>query len=112
MGTKRFNKRAITKAVKWRKAWRDHKPAMAANLAHIHSMQRAAKAARIERIKAILVNLPEGFTSSQSKELFASALTLAGHEPTPARLKRLRTYAVRYGLLRYEARLNLWINLV
>jgi hypothetical protein len=112
MGKKRVNKRAITKAVRWRKAWRDHKPTMAANLAHIHSMQQAAKAARIERIKTILGFLPEGFTSSQSKELFSSALTLAGHEPNAPRLKRLRTYAVRYGLLRYEARLNLWIKLV
>ena len=85
---------------------------MAANLAHIHSMQQAAKAARIERIEAILVNLPEGFTSSQSKELFTSALAQAGLEPSPPRLKRLRTYAVRYGLLRFESRLNLWIKLV
>ena len=85
---------------------------MAANLSRINRRLKEGKAARIERIKAILVNLPEGFTSSQSKELFASALTLAGLEPTPARLKRLRTYAVRYSLLRYEARLNLWIKLV
>jgi hypothetical protein len=112
MGTKRFNKRAITKAVKWRKAWRDHKPAMAANLARINRRLREGKAARIERIKAILVNLPEGFTSSRSKELFTSALAQAGLEPSPPRLKRLRTYAVRYGLLRFESRLNLWIKLV
>jgi len=112
MGTKRFNKRAITKAAKWRKAWRDHKPTMAANLARINRRRQEAKAARIDRIKAILVNLPEGFTSSQSKELFSLALAAANLEPTPARLKRLRTYAVRYGLLRFESRLNLWIKLV
>ena len=112
MEKKRVNKRAITKATRWRKAWRNHKPAMAANLARINRRLQEGKAARIERLKAILVNLPEGFTSSQSKELFASALTLEGYEPTAPRLKRFRTYAVRYGLLRYEARLNLWIKLV
>jgi hypothetical protein len=112
MGKKRVNKRAVTKAVKWRKAWRDHKPTMAANLARINRRQKDGKAARIERIKFILQQCPEGFTSSQSKELFSLALAAANLEPTPARLKRLRTYAVRYGLLRYEARLNLWIKLV
>ena len=112
MGTKRFNKRAITKAAKWRKAWRDHMPAMAANLARINKRQKEAKAARIERLTAILAKLPEGFTSSQSKELFASAIAQAGYDPTAARLKRFRTYAVRYSLLRFEPRLNLWIKLV
>ena len=84
---------------------------MAANLAHIHSMQQAAKAARIERIKAILAYLPDNFGPAD-KGLKAYAMQAAGYEPTPARLKRFRTYAVRYGLLRYEARLNLWIKLV
>ena len=111
MEKKRVNKRAITKAIRWRKAWRDHKPAMAANLAHIHSMQQAAKAARIERIKAILAFLPDTF-GPEHKGLKAYALQAAGYEPTPARIKRFRTYAVRYGLLRFDPTLNLWIKLV
>lgn len=111
MGTKRVNKRAIIKAVKWRKAWRDHKPTMAANLAHLNAMQQAAKAARIERIKAILAYLPDTF-SPADKGLKASAIQAAGFDPTPARIKRFRTYAVRYGLLRFDAKANLWIKLV
>ena len=111
MGTKRFNKRAITKAAKWRKAWRDHMPAMAANLARINKRQQEAKAARIERLKAILANLPDSFGPSHNG-LKAYAIQAAGYDPTPARLKRFRTYAVRYGLLRFDKRLNLWIKLV
>jgi hypothetical protein len=111
MGTKRVNKRAITKAIRWRKAWRDHKPTMAANLAHIHSMQQAAKAARIERIKAILAYLPDTFTPAD-KGFKAYAIQAAGYEPTPARIKRFRTYAVRYRLLRFDAKANLWIKSV
>ena len=112
MRTKRVNKMGITKAIKWRKAWRDHKPTMRANLERINRRLKDSKAARIERVKVILGFLPEGFTSSQSKELFTNALALAGYDPTAPRLKRLRTYAVRYALLRYEPRLNLWIKLV
>jgi hypothetical protein len=111
MGTKRFNKRAITKAVKWRAAWRDHKPTMAANLAHINALQKAAKAARIERLKAILAFLPDTFSPSH-KGLKAYAIQAAGYDPTPARIKRFRTYAVRYGLLRFDAQANLWIKSV
>jgi hypothetical protein len=111
MGTKRFNKRAILKGIKWRKAWRDHKPAMSANLARINSRQQAAKAARIERLKTILGYLPETF-SANLRGLKAEALSLAGYDPTPARLKRFRTYAVRYGLLKFDAEQNLWIKLV
>ena len=74
-------------------------------------MQQAAKAARIERIKAILAFLPDTFSPGH-KGLKAYALKAAGYEPTQARLKRFRTYAVRYGLLRFDPGLNLWIKLV
>lgn len=81
---------------------------MLANLGALIASRKALKAQKVSRVGVVLQSLPEAFPASQSKQLMGEALRLAGAEPTAARLKRLRVYAVRYGFLSYNKVTKCW----
>jgi hypothetical protein len=92
----------------WAKQWKTNRPGMLANLSALIASRKALKAQKVSRVGAIVQSLPEAFPASLSRQLMGEALKTAGAEPTPARLKRLRVYAVRYGFLRYDNLTKLW----
>lgn len=81
---------------------------MLANLSTLIASRKALKAQKVSRVGQIVQSLPEAFPASASRQLMGEALKTAGAEPTPARLKRLRVYAVRYGFLRFDSTLKRW----
>lgn len=81
---------------------------MRANLNGINAARRLRKVKRVERVTQVILRLPRAFQASQSKGLMAQALTSLGLDPNPARLKRLRVYAIRYGLMTYDRARRLW----
>ena len=81
---------------------------MLANLSALIASRKALKAQKVSRVGAVLESLPQAFPASQSKQLMGEALRIAGADPTAARLKRLRVYAVRYGFLSYDKVTKCW----
>jgi len=94
----------------WRRKWRDIPDQMMAHLKHLNASKKAQKLKRVERVRQIFQSLPESFPATKSKELMSEALRDLGLEPNPARLKRLRVYGVRYGLLSYDKTQKVWIK--
>ena len=94
----------------WRRKWRDIPDQMMAHLTRLNASRKAQKLQRVERVRLILQSLPESFPDTKGKALMAEALIAQGLEPTPARLKRLRVYGVRYGLLSYDRASRIWIK--
>lgn len=94
----------------WRRKWRDIPDQMMAHLTQLNASKKAQKLRREERVRQILQSLPESFPATKSKVLMSRALKDLGLEPNPARLKRLRVYGVRYGLLRYDSASKVWIK--
>lgn len=100
--------RQLQKLQHWAKQWKTNRPAMLANLGALIASRKALKAQKVSRVGSVLESLPRSFPASQSKQLMGEALRLAGAEPTAARLKRLRVYAVRYGFLSYDKLTKCW----
>lgn len=100
--------RQFQKLQHWAKQWKTNRPAMLANLGALIASRKALKAQKVSRVGSVLESLPRSFPASQSKQLMGEALRLAGAEPTAARLKRLRVYAVRYGFLSYDKLTKCW----
>jgi hypothetical protein len=101
-------RRDFQKLQHWAKQWKTNRPAMLANLASLIASRKALKAQKVSRVGEIVQSLPEAFPVSLSKQLMGEALRSAGAEPTAARLKRLRVYAVRYGFLRFDNLTKRW----
>ncbi len=85
---------------------------MKANLDSLVASRKALKERKAHSVTQVIKRLPKTFQASQSKQLMADALTAQGLDPSKARLKRLRVYAVRYGLLRFDKAKKLWINVI
>lgn len=96
----------------WKKLWKTQPEMMKANLDGLVAARRALKAKKVKRVSQIIQRLPEAFQPTESKQLMAEALEAEGLTPTPARLKRLRVYAVRYGLLSYDPEKKAWKKLL
>jgi len=92
----------------WAKMWKTRPTLMARHLAGLNATRRLQKAKRVERVTQVIKRLPAAFPASQSKGLMAAALVSLGLEATPARLKRLRVYSVRYGLLTFDRASKVW----
>lgn len=92
----------------WAKMWKTRPALMRRNLDKINALRRLRKADRVERVTQVIQRLPAAFPASLSRGLMAQALAGLNLEATPARLKRLRVYAVRYGLLAYDQGKKLW----
>jgi hypothetical protein len=92
----------------WAKQWKTNRSAMAANLSTLIASRKALKAQKVSRVGQIVQSLPVSFPATVSRQLMGEALKTAGAEPTPARLKRLRVYAVRYGFLRFDNLTKRW----
>jgi hypothetical protein len=92
----------------WRRKWRDIPDQMSAHLTRLNASRSLQRAQRMERVRLIVQSLPESFPATKSRALMAQALTTLGLEPTPDRLKRLRVYGVRYGLLSYDRASRIW----
>jgi hypothetical protein len=92
----------------WAKQWKTKPAAMRANLSTLIASRKALKAQKVSRVGVIVQSLPESFPATLSRQLMGEALKTAGAEPTPARLKRLRVYAVRYGFLRFDNLTKCW----
>jgi hypothetical protein len=108
MTKRKKTRRQYQKLQHWAKQWKTNRPAMLANLGALIASRKALKAQKVSRVGAVLQSLPQAFPASQSKQLMGEALRLAGAEPTAARLKRLRVYAVRYGFLKYDSADKCW----
>jgi hypothetical protein len=94
----------------WKKQWKVNREAMKANLDSLVASRKALKERKAHSVTQVIKRLPKTFQASESKQLMADALTAQGLDPSKARLKRLRVYAVRYGLLRFDKAKKLWIN--
>jgi hypothetical protein len=101
-------RRDFQKLQHWAKQWKTNRPAMLANLSTLIASRKALKAQKVSRVGVVVQSLPEAFPASASRQLMGEALKTAGAEPTPARLKRLRVYAVRYGFLRFNNLTQSW----
>lgn len=95
----------------WAKLWRDRPQMMKANLDALIASRKALKLRKVKRVSQVIQRLPGAFTATQSKQLMADALEQEGLDATPARLKRLRVYAVRYGLLTFNPKAQAWNKL-
>jgi hypothetical protein len=95
----------------WKKQWKTQPGMMKANLDALIASRKALKAKKVKRVSQVIKRLPRAFKAIESKQLMTEALELEGLTPTPARLKRLRVYAVRYGLLAYDPGQKAWVNL-
>lgn len=96
----------------WKKQWKVNIQAMKANLDSLVASRKALKERKASTVSQVIKRLPQTFQASQSKQLMADALTGQGLDPSKARLKRLRVYAVRYGFLRFDKAKKLWINVL
>lgn len=94
----------------WKRQWKVNPEAMKANLDSLVASRKALKERKASTVSQVIKRLPQTFQASQSKQLMADALTAQGLDPSKARLKRLRVYAVRYGFLRFDKAKKLWIN--
>lgn len=94
----------------WKKLWKDQPRMMADNLITLIASRKALKAKKAKRVSQVIQRLPWAFKATQSKQLMAGALMAEGLDPSPARLKRLRVYAVRYGLLTYDRAKKTWLK--
>jgi len=83
---------------------------MKANLDGLIASRKALKERKASTVGQVIKRLPRAFEAVKSKQLMADALTAQGLEPSKARLKRLRVYAVRYGHLTYDKARKLWLN--
>lgn len=101
--------KALAQLQHWKRLWKDKPELMKANLDALIASRKALKVRKGKVVSQIIQGLPKTFQASQSKQLMSQALLAQGLQPDPARLKRLRTQAVRYGLLSYDARRNAWI---
>ena len=101
--------KALAQLQHWKRLWKDKPELMKANLDALIASRKALKVRKGKVVSQIIQGLPKTFQASQSKQLMSQALLAQGLQPDPARLKRLRTQAVRYGLLSYDARRNTWI---
>ena len=81
---------------------------MASNLSTLIASRKALKAKKVNRVSQVIKRLPRSFKATESKQLMAGALLAEGLDPTPARLKRLRVYAIRYGLTTYDQATKTW----
>jgi hypothetical protein len=95
----------------WRKLWKDQPEMMKANLDALIASRKALKVKKVKRVSQIIQRLPGAFKAIESKQLMTQALEQEGLTPTPARLKRLRVYAVRYGLLTYDQGKKAWVKI-
>lgn len=105
-------KKALAKLQHWKRQWKDKPELMKANLDALITSRKALKARKVKVVSQVIKRLPVTFQASQSKQLMSDALLAQGLQPDPARLKRLRIQAVRYGLLTYDAQKNCWICVV
>lgn len=96
----------------WARQWKTKPEAMAENLAKLIEKRKSLSQSKRRKAKLITQHLPDSFPASRSKELMTAACELAGVAATPDRLHRLRVYAVRYGLLKYDQRAKLWVKLL
>lgn len=94
----------------WKKQWKVNPEAMKANLDSLITSRKALKERKAETISQVIKRLPRAFEALKSKGLMADTLTAQGLEPSKARLKRLRVYAVRYGFLTYDKARKVWNN--
>jgi ABC-type nitrate/sulfonate/bicarbonate transport system substrate-binding protein len=94
----------------WKKQWKINTEAMKANLDSLIAARKALKERKAESVSQVIKRLPRAFEAAKSKQLMADALTAQGLDPSKARLKRLRVYAVRYGYLTYDRQWKLWTN--
>lgn len=92
----------------WAKMWKTRPSLMARHLQRLNATRRLQKAKRVERVSQVIKRLPAAFPASQSRGLMAAALVSLGLEATPARIKRLRVYAVRYGLMTFDQASQVW----
>jgi hypothetical protein len=95
----------------WKKQWKTQPGMMKANLDALIASRKALKAKKVKRVSQVIKRLPRAFKAIESKQLMTEALELEGLTPTPARLKRLRVYAVRYGLMAYDPGQKAWVKL-
>jgi hypothetical protein len=95
----------------WKRQWKTSPGMMKANLDALIASRKALKAKKVKRVSQVIKRLPRAFKAIESKQLMTEALELEGLTPTPARLKRLRVYAVRYGLLAYDPGQKAWVKL-
>jgi hypothetical protein len=96
----------------WKKQWKVNPDAMKANLDALIASRKALRERKAGSVSQVIKRLPKTFQASQSKQLMADALTAQGLDPSKARLKRLRVYAVRYGFLKFDKGKKLWINVL
>jgi hypothetical protein len=94
----------------WKKQWKVKPEEMKANLDSLIASRKALKERKAEAVRQIVKRLPRAFEAVKSKGLMAEALTAQGLDPSKARLKRLRVYAVRYGFLIYDKAGKRWKN--
>jgi hypothetical protein len=95
----------------WKKQWKTKPQMMKANLDALIASRKALKERKAKRVSQIIQRLPGSFKAIDSKQLMTQALEQEGLTPTPARLKRLRVYAVRYGLLAYDPGQKAWVKI-
>lgn len=96
----------------WKKLWKTQPEMMKANLDGLIASRKALKGRKVKRVSQIIQRLPGAFQATESKQLMTEALEAEGLTPSPARLKRLRVYAVRYGLLAYDPGKKAWRKLL
>ena len=96
----------------WKKLWKTQPEMMKANLDGLVAARKALKGRKVKRVSQIIQRLPGAFKAIESKQLMSEALEAEGLTPSPARLKRLRVYAVRYGLLTYDPGQKAWKKLL
>lgn len=96
----------------WKKLWKTQPEMMKANLDGLIASRKALKGRKVKRVSQIIQRLPGAFKAIESKQLMSEALEAEGLTPSPARLKRLRVYAVRYGLLAYDPGQKAWKKLL
>jgi hypothetical protein len=101
--------KALAKLQHWKRQWKDKPELMKANLDALIASRKALKARKGKVVSQVIQRLPKTFQASKSKQLMSDALLAQGLQPDPGRLKRLRTQAVRYGLLTYDAQKKCWI---
>jgi len=103
-------KRHFASLQHWSKQWKVNGQAMKANLDSLIASRKALKERKASTVSQVIKRLPRAFEALKSKQLMADALTAQGLDPSKARLKRLRVYAVRYGFLSYDKTRKLWTN--
>jgi len=104
------SKRHFSLMQHWKKQWKTNTEVMKANLDSLIASRKALKERKASSVSQVIKRLPKTFQPIQSKQLMADALTAQGLDPSKARLKRLRVYAVRYGHLSYDKKRKLWTN--